>query len=158
MASQRTRFPFTLLLLVAWLLAANSCGHSNRVSRAQQEPRPAMEFGEAVAAWKGANCVGGTCPRPVLVTIAGGASRAAFFAATILGELIDNPCRQPGRACEKPDATVPLLGPRVFAISGVSGGSLGAIQAVAALSGARRDPKDPAPRPPCIYTNPAPFY
>ncbi len=158
MASQRTRFPFTVLLLAAWLLAANSCGHSNLVSRAQQEPQPAMEFGAAVAAWKEANCVGGTCPRPVLVTIAGGASRAAFFAATILGELIDNPCRQPGRACEKPDAAVPLLGQRIFAISGVSGGSLGAVQAVAALSDARRDSKDTALQPPCIDKSPSHFY
>lgn len=158
MASQRTRFPFTVLLLVAWLLAANSCGHSNLVSRARQEPQPAMELGEAVAAWKQANCVDGTCPRPVLVTIAGGASRAAFFAATILGELIDNPCRQPGRACEKPDASVPLLAQRVFAISGVSGGSLGAIQAVAAMSDARRDPKSPALSPPCIDKSPAHFF
>lgn len=158
MASQRTRFPFTVLLLAAWLLAANSCGHSNRVSRAQQEPQPAMEFGEAVAAWKEANCVGGTCPRPVLVTIAGGASRAAFFAATILGELLDNPCRQPGRACEKPDAAVPLLAQRVFAISGVSGGSLGAVQAVAAMSDARRVPQDTALLPPCIDKSPWHFY
>lgn len=158
MASQRTRFPFTVLLLVGWLFAANSCGHSNFISRAGQEPQPAMEFGEAVAAWKEANCVGGTCPRPVLVTIAGGASRAAFFAATILGELIDNPCRQPGRACEKPDAAVPLLGQRVFAISGVSGGSLGAIQAVAAMSDARQAPRGQALLPPCVDKSPGHFY
>lgn len=158
MASQRTRFPFTLLLLVAWLLAASSCGHSNLVSRAKQEPQPAMEFGEAVAAWKQANCEGNTCPRPILVTIAGGASRAAFFAATVLGELLDNPCMEPGRTCEKPDAAVPLLAKRVFAISGVSGGSLGAVQAVAAMSDARRDPKDPALAPPCIDKTPAHFF
>ncbi|WNJ92733.1 hypothetical protein [Bosea sp. 685] len=156
--SQRTRFPFTLLILALWLFAANHWGHSNRVMRAEAEPRAGMGFDTAVAAWKNANCRGpDACPRPILVTIAGGASRAAFFAATVLGELIDNPCLEPGRDCEPPGATTPLLGQRIFAISGVSGGSLGAVQALAAMNDAITGPQQ-RPAPPCRVKEPYQYF
>ncbi|WP_139221277.1 hypothetical protein [Bosea sp. OK403] len=156
--SQRTRFPFTLLILGLWLFAASHWGHSNRVMRAEDEPRAGMGFDTAIAAWKGANCRGpDACPRPILVTIAGGASRAAFFGATVLGELLDNPCLEPGRDCEQPGAPTPLLGQRVFAISGVSGGSLGAVQTLAAMNDAITGPQQ-RPAPPCRVKEPDQYF
>ncbi|XYD11820.1 hypothetical protein R1A27_32085 (plasmid) [Methylobacterium sp. NMS12] len=91
---------------------------------------------EAVASWRAANCPeeahdGKSCQaRPVIVASAGGASRAAFFTATVVGEILDRP-------------EVPLRN-RLFAISGVSGGSVGAVMIRAALEDA-----GPGGQPPC---------
>jgi hypothetical protein len=72
--------------------------------------------------------------RAVLVAAEGGASRAAFQVATIMGELLDERQR-------KPDAAD--LSRQIFALSGVSGGALG----VATVRQALQDSKDG--RPPC---------
>ncbi|MER8595741.1 hypothetical protein NKH33_30050 [Mesorhizobium sp. M1182] len=56
---------------------------------------------------------------PVIVATAGGASRAAFFTATVVGDLLDH----------SPD-----FSKRLFAFSGVSGGSVGAVMITAAMS------------------------
>lgn len=84
---------------------------------------------EAVSLWKTANCPSNaTCPRPVIVAAAGGASRAAFFTATVLGYLIDT--ASSASTGVSPDQ----VRNRIFAISGVSGGSLGAVIIAAAFA------------------------
>jgi hypothetical protein len=74
-----------------------------------------------------------TCPRPVVIAAAGGASRAAFFTASIIGyfmqEAADNGL--------DPNA----VRKRLFAISGVSGGAMGAVMVTAALN-AKADSDD----------------
>ncbi len=67
------------------------------------------------------------CPPPLIIAASGGASRSAFYVATVLGELHDKPKlfwpsnlpggKQPQNAKEVKD--------QIFAISSVSGGSLG---------------------------------
>ena len=65
----------------------------------------------------------------MIVAAEGGASRAAFAAATAVGEFID-------QANELPDAKDRAIAParRIFAISGVSGGSFGAATIRTALA------------------------
>jgi len=82
-----------------------------------------------------------SCPRPIVIAAAGGASRAAFFTASIIGyfmqEASDN--RLDPNTVRK----------RLFAISGVSGGAMGAVMVTAALN-AKVDSNDH----PCVQ---APF-
>lgn len=112
------------------LVLAIATGLTERFHDLRTVPAPAglaqVALGEAVERWKAANCpgsVGGPerCQaRPVIVASAGGASRAAFFTATIIGEMLDDPVLD--------------LRHRLFAISGVSGGSVGAVMLRAALA------------------------
>jgi hypothetical protein len=78
------------------------------------------------------------CPPALIVAADGGASRAAYFAAAVLGEILDQLSARKGTMCG--DAGNP--GRCIFAMSGVSGGSLG----LAAVKAALVDAQD---RPPC---------
>ncbi len=78
-----------------------------------------------------------SCPRPLIIAAAGGASRAGFFMSTIIGYFMQ-------------EATSHGVDPnqvrnRLFAISSVSGGSMGAVMVTAALD-AKGDSNDH----PCI--------
>ncbi len=78
-----------------------------------------------------------TCPRPLIIAAAGGASRAGFFMSTVIGYFMQ-------------EATGHGVDPnqvrnRLFAISSVSGGSMGAVMVTAAL-----DAKDDSNDHPCI--------
>ena len=99
----------------------------------------------AAEAWKAANCGAGACPPALIVSAEGGASRAAFAAATAVGELLD-------RAGKFPDAQGREIAParRIFAISGVSGGAFGAatIRTALADSLGRGQSGPPCLRPP----------
>jgi len=87
------------------------------------EPLP---LESAVSQWKAANCrENAPCPRPVIIAAAGGASRAAFFAATVLGHLLD--AKQSGLSADQ-------VRNRLFAISGVSGGAVGAVMITTAFA------------------------
>ena len=81
-----------------------------------------------------------TCPRPIVIAAAGGASRAAFFVASIVGyfmqEASDN--RLDPNAVRK----------RLFAISGVSGGAIGAVMVTVSLN-AKVDSNDH----PCVVSS-----
>ncbi|WP_146690714.1 hypothetical protein [Bradyrhizobium canariense] len=66
------------------------------------------------------------CPRPVIVAAAGGASRAGFFMATIIGYFMQEAS---GNGLD-PDK----VRQRLFAISSVSGGSMGAVMVTVALN------------------------
>jgi hypothetical protein len=102
----------------------------------------ALPLGRAVSLWKAANCREITpCPRPIIIAAAGGASRAAFFLATVLGYLLD--AKQSGLS---PDQ----VRNRIFAISGVSGGAVGAVmitKALAETSNGATQPCRPASTP-----------
>ena len=101
-----------------------------------------IDIEDAVSKWKAANCdqQKNICPPAVIVALEGGASRAAFAAATAIGELLDQSANLPDA---KDRATSPAR--RIFAISGVSGGSFGAATIRAALSDSlERRPTRPA--------------
>jgi hypothetical protein len=108
-----------------------------------------IDIGDAIEKWKAANCdmVAHLCPPAVIVAAEGGASRAAFAAATAVGELLDH-------ANHLPDASDPTraIAParRIFAISGVSGGSFGAATIRTALADSleRGQSGPPCLRPP----------
>jgi hypothetical protein len=93
---------------------------------------------DAITRWQIANeCGDGLddCPPPLIVAADGGASRAAFMAATVVGAILD-----------RTDELQPRpAGParRIFAISGVSGGAVGATLARAALADAAESGKVP---------------
>ena len=93
------------------------------------EDRPLIErlkLHEAVELWKSSNCPGdsATCPRPIIIAASGGASRAGFFTASVIGKLMDGGDSIPPGEMRK----------RLFAISSVSGSSVGAVMSVAALA------------------------
>ncbi len=125
-------FRFRLPLLVFLILGigcaglfrstANDVRHTDSVNANLQ-----ISLGDAIASWRRANSCAGTiadCPPPLIVVASGGASRAAFFATTVLGDIMD---RSNDGAAYNP------LRNQLFAISAVSGGSLGAAVFSAAL-------------------------
>jgi hypothetical protein len=81
------------------------------------------------------------CPRPIIIAAAGGASRAGFFMASIIGYFL-----QPWDAA-KYHLDINDVRNRLFAISSVSGGSMGAVMVTAALNAA----KPGTNTPPCVH-------
>jgi hypothetical protein len=103
-----------------------------------------LSLNDAVRSWMETNaCTAdpSDCPRPMIVAAAGGASRAGFFTASIIGYFLDPP--------EPPDPRINPLAVRnrLFAISGVSGGSVGAVMTVAAMARADATMKQPCAEP-----------
>jgi hypothetical protein len=140
-----TGAPLLLLAIVvaAGLTAANT--HLNDVRTLPDGARPKterqIELSRAVARWKAANGCDDRCPPALIVAAEGGASRAAFMAATVIGELIDHePSLRDADSVSAP-------GRRIFALSGVSGGAFGAATIRAALA----DAAEVGSRtPPCV--------
>jgi hypothetical protein len=94
-------------------------------------------FEEAVRQWKTANgCSEAStpCPRPVLIAMEGGASRAALFAMTSLGKLLDESAGTSAPNGGAVPTGIPAFASRVFAISGVSGGAVAATAFKAGLA------------------------
>ena len=91
-----------------------------------------MGLDGALADWRRHSCErepGPNCGKyPVVLALAGGASRAAFFSASVVGSLIDMTRSSSGLQRD--------FAQQVFAISGVSGGSVGAAMIRAALEDA----------------------
>jgi hypothetical protein len=94
---------------------------------------------DAIARWKAANCTADPCEvRPIVVAAAGGASRAGFFTATLVGALLD----------EGPlDPELGNIRNRIFALSTVSGSSLGGAMMRAAWADAQQ--AGAIDQPPC---------
>jgi hypothetical protein len=84
---------------------------------------------DAVDGWMQANeCAGRSalCPPMFLIAAEGGASRAAFFVATVIGALLDETASKPKDYYD--------FRRSLFLMSGVSGGAVGIAQARTALS------------------------
>jgi hypothetical protein len=116
------------------IVAASTSGHAVNIRK--------MRLETAVALWMRENgCADtpGSCPRPIIISAAGGASRAGFFMASIIGYFLQ----------EAPThgLNANMVRNRLFAISSVSGGSMGAVMVTAALD-AKRDSSDH----PCVQT------
>jgi hypothetical protein len=120
-----------------------------------------IKLAEAVAWWKTANDCdenGHThpCPRPVIVAAAGGASRAGFFTASVIGQLLDDQLKL-GDDRLGHGLTPPQLTNRLFAFSTVSGSSLAAVLTVAAMA-ASSDGQPPCRVRPSGYWDPNPDF
>src|SRR5262249_54534678 len=103
-----------------------------------------MSLEHAVTLWmQENNCAEApkNCPRPLIVAASGGASRAAFFMASIIGYFM----QEASENGLDPNA----VRRRLFAISGVSGGAVGAVMVTAALN-AQPDSSDH----PCVQGSP----
>jgi hypothetical protein len=136
--------PYITIAVVGCLLVTGLNQHFNdlrTVSRTTSAlAKRQIDLGAAVARWKKANdCETGRCPPALVIAIDGGASRAAFAAATFIGEILDR--MPPARGHGRSDPAR-----RIFAMSGVSGGSVGAVAIRTALVDAMNDP---AGAPPC---------
>ncbi len=149
-AGHRFCFPLLSLSIVLALGVTALNTHFNDVrtlaSASDDFGKRQIDIEAAVEKWKAANCDARGCPPAVIVAAEGGASRAAFAAATAIGELLD-------RAGDLPDAKGRAIAParRIFAISGVSGGSFGAATIGAALSDSLSDPLGRGQStPPCM--------
>ncbi|WP_166143835.1 hypothetical protein [Methylosinus sp. RM1] len=145
------------LLLIAVLFAAAITAANTRLDdvRTLPEPLPVtagapakeerqIDIAAAVKNWKAANgCTETECPPALIVAAEGGASRAAYMAATVIGHLID----RDGDLHDAPTLTSP--GRRVFAFSGVSGGAFGSAIFRAALADVA---EKGVATPPCVNT------
>jgi hypothetical protein len=141
--SHRWQTPLLLLFVLAGGILGFFLEHYNDVrwiagparTAAGSAPQQAT-IGEAIAAWKASNCARTPCEvRPIVVAGSGGASRAGFFTATVVGALMD--------ASGKPGE----VRNQIFALSTVSGSSVGAAMMRAAWMDAL-DSGNPD-RPPC---------
>jgi len=136
---------FVLVAAAAIVLGDN---HSvRRINTASTMGHPvdtaAMPLDAVVRLWTQENHCNDSaenCPRPIIVAAAGGASRAAFFMATILGYFM----QEAGAHGLDPNK----IRNRLFAISAVSGGSVGAVIVTAALD-AKNDSNDH----PCVHSS-----
>lgn len=133
-----------LVAVAVGLTATNT--HLNDVRLLPQKPVEQLagrqiELKRAVDKWRAANgCADdvGKCPYALVIAAEGGASRAAFMAATLAGEILD---RTKGEGAP---------GRKIFAISGVSGGAFGAATIRAALA----DAAERGGAPPCVMSAP----
>jgi hypothetical protein len=137
---------FALMAVLALVLGDN---HSVRLINASKtaghvvDTKP-MPLNAAVTLWMQENhcdAAPASCPRPIMVAAAGGASRAAFFVATIIGYFMQE---APAHGLTSNDVRN-----RLFAISGVSGGSVGPVMLTAALD-AKSDSNDD--NHPCVQS------
>jgi hypothetical protein len=82
------------------------------------------------------------CPRPIIIAAAGGASRAGFMMASIIGYFLDT---TEAAHYGVTGLSAKHVRNRIFAISSVSGGSMGAVMVTAALDAAPPG----SDKPPC---------
>jgi hypothetical protein len=148
-AGRQLRAPLitALFLVISVLAVLLGDNHSvRRIDAAKAVGQPVdisrIPLNAAVTMWMQENkCreAPATCPRPIVVAAAGGASRAGFFIASIIGYFMQEAS---GNGLD-PNA----VRNRLFAISGVSGGSVGAVMVTAALN-AKSDSNDH----PCVQS------
>jgi hypothetical protein len=142
--SHRKRTPFLLFAIAAMLVVQFSVGrfHDIRwIDQRSSTESAQISIGTAIDRWKAANPrVNGEYPRPIIVAGAGGASRAGFMTAAVIGAMID--------FGNENKATIPVsVRNRIFAISAVSGSSVGAAVVRAALADAAE--AGTPDKPPC---------
>jgi hypothetical protein len=136
-------------LVIAGLSAFLGDNHSvRRIDANALVNRPvdksAIQLDQALDLWMKENdCAGkpASCPRPVIVVGSGGASRAGFFTASVIGRLLDQANLHVTQGGTTLDAG--KMRKRIFAISAVSGSAPGAAMAVAAFARAGKEMKQP---------------
>jgi len=137
---------------LAILVAIIGDNHAVRILSAERSRGGSRtSLNDALDAWMKANgCDAATvarCPRPFIVVAAGGASRAGFFTASVIGRLLDQ------GSADGHGLDAAHVRDRLFAISGISGGSVGAVMAVSALARGQA-----AATQPCRTDTPVPLW
>ncbi len=141
--SMRLRAPLLLLLVFIGGGAAFVIDRFHDVRWvAQKGEGRQITIDEAVKRWRFANgCPTDLkqCPRPIIIAGSGGASRAAFMTATVVGAILD--------AGNEPGSEFRDVRKQIFGLSTVSGSSV----AAAVISAALRDAMEHGTpdRPPC---------
>lgn len=139
-----------LAMLVA--IVAVIFGDNHTVRRVASKDAAPMKIEEAIDLWmteNGCNPKASNntpvrnCPRPIIVAAAGGASRAGFMMASMVGYFIDT---DQGESYGIKTLSSRDVRNRLFAISAVSGGAMGAVMVTAALGAA----SPVADKPPCV--------
>ena len=105
--------------------------HQRRCGAQKTRGPPPIRLNQALDLWMQKNdCAGkpGSCPRPIIIVAAGGASRAGFFTASVIGDLLDKAAQQGGALDASKDSQP------YFAISAVSGSAPAAAMSVAAFA------------------------
>jgi hypothetical protein len=136
---RRLHFPIITTCLVVKTLLPLPLSPNYEIEVVSPDKRSAnagINLNEAVRLWKKANqCEKDSavpplsvkpCPRPIIVAAAGGASRAGFFTASVLGELLDY------------ETQGEWGGQRLFALSTVSGSSVAGVMTVAAMGASEK--------------------
>jgi tetratricopeptide (TPR) repeat protein len=138
--SFRSRLPLIVGALVVLIVVNWIAGDQlliRRLPTNANKPRPTLEA--SIERWKDVNkCDAAirSCPAPIIILAAGGASRSAFFVASVLGQLMDE---NNDAVAENPSKrTGADFANQLFAISSVSGGSLAAVMFEAALEDSLR--------------------
>ncbi|MEP9352404.1 hypothetical protein ABLE93_02270 [Xanthobacter sp. KR7-65] len=175
---RRFHVPILTVLFIAGAVGVYVFGdnHAVRTLAAVEPAHRRTTIVQAIHLWMRANgCAEnpGDCPRPVIIAAAGGASRAGFFTASVIGHFLDfeqqkaafsftradgskisRAARDDGRFSQEVQQALDGkdIAGRIFAISGVSGGAYGAAVVAAALS-ART-----GAAPPCPTDAPAHWY
>jgi hypothetical protein len=138
-----------ITLMIAILSAILGDNHSvRRIDANALLKRPVdtstIQLNQALALWmKENNCAGKprSCPRPMIIVGSGGASRAGFFTASVIGDLLDQASRHVVQQGETLDAS--KIRKRIFAMSAVSGSAPGVAMTVAAFARAGAETKQP---------------
>lgn len=157
---RRLHFPFLLTLFAIGVAAVAIFGDNHAVRLRDAAPPARASLRQGLDMWMQANgCAGKPeeCPRPVIVAGAGGASRAGFFTASVIGHFLDVDTFKQGSIHTQADQTKTVHAPlddgrlakalaggaaltganvrnRIFAISGVSGSAYGAAVIASALA------------------------
>src|SRR6187551_576816 len=143
------------VLVIALFSAVLGDNHSVRRINAdavlkKHEDLSPIQLNQALDLWMQKNdCAGkpSLCPRPIIIVGSGGASRAGFFTASVIGDLLDKAAQQGGAL----DAS--KIRNRIFAISAVSGSAPAAAMSVAAFARAGTETRQP-----CVNRTPALWY
>jgi hypothetical protein len=149
-AGRQCRAPLILglFVLVSLLTVVLGDNHSVRLINASKTAGHSIDLSviplqDAVSLWMRENqceAAPAACPRPIVIAAAGGASRAGFFMASIIGYLMQD--------APKHGLDANQVRNRLFAISGVSGGAMGAVMVTAAL-----DARPNSEGQPCVQSS-----
>jgi hypothetical protein len=145
---RRIRAPLITGLIVLVALLATVLGDNHLVRPIASTNLATLSLEDAVDLWMTENACNlngqsdvPTCPRPIIVAAAGGASRAGFMMASTIGYFLDS--REEAARYGVKGLSAKDVRNRLFAISSVSGGSMGAVMVAAALKVAPSDSVDP---------------
>jgi hypothetical protein len=144
-------FPYLLLVVFVCVIVTGINTRLNDVRSFPATDRKALDGRQidihaAIARWRSANACENSewqCPPVLLIATDGGASRAGFATASVIGAVLD-------RGATENHPNLPSPARNIFAISAVSGGAMGATMIRAALA----DAAEGNGSPPCKYAHP----
>ncbi|OAF18603.1 hypothetical protein AXW67_03570 [Bradyrhizobium neotropicale] len=149
---RQIRAPLITGLAVLVAIVAVVFGDNHTVRRVASKDVVPIKIEDAIDLWMtengcnpktSNNAPAASCPRPIIVAAAGGASRAGFMMASMIGYFLDT---QEADYYGVKGLSSKDVRNRLFSISGVSGGAMGAVMVTAALGAA----SPAADKQPCV--------